>query len=213
MYVLCCFVACDVKDCGDDGCGGECDVCPPDHYCLSDFTCLCIPDCKGKECGDDGCGGSCGGCHDTWQCTVDSCGPDYACRYLHDTLPCNDGNPDTSDDMCTLPDVPCNGLQGEEVVLHAVQTFGAQARVVYSKSFDDCGNIENADGLLVNKSDFFCLAGECVEKIVPLDEMIDPIPAIPIYAGIELQMCNSNIPANCSAATVATETTTSCIGN
>lgn len=58
-----CIPACDNRrQCGDDGCGGSCGTCPPNHLCLADGRCKCVADCTGRQCGDDGCGGSCGTC-------------------------------------------------------------------------------------------------------------------------------------------------------
>ena len=88
----CCHPECEGKDCGDDGCGGNCDECDPGNECI-DFGCCqsplvcdgvccldgqvcvgepgsricCTPFCQpgfagGAECGLDGCGGSCGEC-------------------------------------------------------------------------------------------------------------------------------------------------------
>jgi hypothetical protein len=54
----CCVPDCDGKNCGDDGCGGECGACAGE--CV-DGVC-CVPNCFLKECGDDGCGGVCGLC-------------------------------------------------------------------------------------------------------------------------------------------------------
>ena len=56
-----CDTDCEGKECGVDGCGGECGVCPVQHEC-QDNLCVCIPDCVGKQCGPDGCGGDCGEC-------------------------------------------------------------------------------------------------------------------------------------------------------
>jgi len=77
---------CDGKECGFDGCYGEC---PPG--CDEGFICgedqLCYPfcdhdeNCKDKDCGPDGCGGSCGDCglgklcdDDNGVCIPDPCG-------------------------------------------------------------------------------------------------------------------------------------------
>ncbi len=70
-----CIPACQDKECGDDGCGGNCGLCPPDHQCGEDFTCFlhCEPKCTGKQCGDDGCGGSCGDCPFNMACNAGSC--------------------------------------------------------------------------------------------------------------------------------------------
>ncbi len=76
-----CQPACDGKECGPDGCGGQCGVCDGDAYCDAGLClpwcpngecdngedqCSCPQDCgspcAGKQCGDDGCGQSCGEC-------------------------------------------------------------------------------------------------------------------------------------------------------
>ena len=73
----CCQPACDGKDCGDDGCGGECGEC---GGLCQDGTC-CLPDCDGKVCGGDGCGGECGpDCTDGLDCTSDAC-IDGTCKF------------------------------------------------------------------------------------------------------------------------------------
>lgn len=69
----CVFTACNNKQCGPDGCGGTCGSCPPQHVCLADQTCLCIPDCVGRECGDDGCGNECGTCDEPLVCISGLC--------------------------------------------------------------------------------------------------------------------------------------------
>ncbi len=73
------FAQCVSKQCGDDGCGGQCGECPPGTFCSQTFTCTnsCVPTCSGKLCGPDGCGGLCG------QCGFDEeCGPDGQCIEL-----------------------------------------------------------------------------------------------------------------------------------
>ena len=64
----------DWKECGDDGCGGECGRCPNAAPFCNDGICeqVCEPDCSGKECGDDGCGDVCGTCPAVAPFCVDS---------------------------------------------------------------------------------------------------------------------------------------------
>jgi hypothetical protein len=71
---LCCVPDCKDKQCGEDGCGGNCGACggAPLAQCVAG-QCQCVPDCTGKLCGDDGCLGSCGGCDDDLFCTLDVC--------------------------------------------------------------------------------------------------------------------------------------------
>lgn len=86
-----CVPDCEGKNCGPDGCRGECGFCTSscsgsqaDHLCMEDGICAaeCCPDCTGKECGSDGCGGECGQCanectgvsHDPSLCINGTCG-------------------------------------------------------------------------------------------------------------------------------------------
>lgn len=59
-----CTPACNGRQCGDNGCGGECGTCEFGESCTASGQCeaICVPDCTGKQCGDDGCGGTCGSC-------------------------------------------------------------------------------------------------------------------------------------------------------
>ncbi len=60
------------KECGDDGCGGECGPCPnSEAVCLG--TQCCVPDCVDKLCGRNGCGGTCGACGDSEGCFDGAC--------------------------------------------------------------------------------------------------------------------------------------------
>lgn len=79
-----CTPKCDGKQCGSDGCGGNCGNCPADKkFCDGNQQCTaaCTPKCSGVACGDDSCGGTCGTCQSgstcawtqqcvpaTWQC-------------------------------------------------------------------------------------------------------------------------------------------------
>ena len=64
---------CAGKECGDDGCGGNCADCPANYYCIDHVCVLCTPDCLGKECGDNGCGATCGECPPGSECTENMC--------------------------------------------------------------------------------------------------------------------------------------------
>jgi len=70
-----CELACLVKQCGPDGCGGSCGTCPgPQDECI-EGQCVCQPACQGKQCGSDGCGGSCGECPAGTSCESGTCRP------------------------------------------------------------------------------------------------------------------------------------------
>ena len=81
----CCAPQCEGKQCGDDGCGGDCGSCAENSYCGDDDLCHCVPACFGLVCGDDGCGGSCGECGDGQLCDegtcicAPDCGPEQEC--------------------------------------------------------------------------------------------------------------------------------------
>ena len=65
-----CTAECVGKQCGDDGCGGDCGECPGGYVCDNFGTCLCEPQCEGIECGNDGCAGSCGTCGNGETCNA-----------------------------------------------------------------------------------------------------------------------------------------------
>lgn len=85
----CCTPQCSGKECGADGCGGQCPSrCSGSSVCFQDRC--CTPDCAYKFCGPDGCGGTCptigcpfgGTCNTTTgqcctpDCTGKECGED-----------------------------------------------------------------------------------------------------------------------------------------
>ncbi len=83
-----CQPTCDGKECGDDGCGGECGPCQGEQDACIENTCVCQPDCEGKGCGWDGCSALCIECTDgkmcmgatgTCECFFEPCG-DTCCK-------------------------------------------------------------------------------------------------------------------------------------
>ncbi len=70
-----CVPDCQGKECGDDGCDGQCGYCKKGEKCEQGKCVKCVPDCDGKECGDDGCGGSCGKCSGSDVCDQGHCRP------------------------------------------------------------------------------------------------------------------------------------------
>jgi hypothetical protein len=92
----CCNPNCDGKNCGDDGCGGQCGECVGDGLCIEGAC--CVSECQGKECGEDGCGGTCGECFGAQdECTagICQCIPDCAGK-------------DCGDDGCELTCGECS---------------------------------------------------------------------------------------------------------
>ncbi len=70
-----CIADCAGKECGDDGCGGDCGTCPAIAPICDAGVCQleCEPNCEGKECGTDGCVGSCGECVEGVFCNEGIC--------------------------------------------------------------------------------------------------------------------------------------------
>ncbi len=67
-----CQANCTNKECGDDGCSGNCGTCTGFNSCDANQKCTCIKNCSGKVCGTDGCGGTCGTCRVDELCTAES---------------------------------------------------------------------------------------------------------------------------------------------
>lgn len=92
----CIVTKCELRLCGDDGCGGTCGTCPePNFQCLSSFeppdvtryVCVCVPDCTDKNGGDDGCGGTCPVCtQEGEQCVDNIC----VCTPMCTDIECGD---------------------------------------------------------------------------------------------------------------------------
>ena len=74
-YCQWCTANCEGKECGSDGCEGNCGECPSGKICNAAGQCEdCQADCEGKECGPDGCNGNCGDCGQ-----YELCGPTGKC--------------------------------------------------------------------------------------------------------------------------------------
>jgi hypothetical protein len=112
--VLECQQQCEGRDCGPDGCGGNCGQCGGMQACW-DGVC-CSPDCDDFDCGPDGCGGSCGHCDDSAvcldglcceaDCDGKGCGPDGCggnCGSCGPSEFCNEG-------QCSAPDQDYDGV-------------------------------------------------------------------------------------------------------
>ena len=99
-----CVPDCTGKECGDDGCHGECGYCPKGKTCYKG-KCVEHCSCGDRECGTSPCGDPCGKCPAGQECTEDGkcctphcegkeCGPD-GCGGSCGTCPynqvCRDG--------------------------------------------------------------------------------------------------------------------------
>ncbi|MBM4356402.1 MAG: hypothetical protein FJ109_21845, partial [Deltaproteobacteria bacterium] len=116
-----CKPECDGKECGPDGCGGECGTCEGEGAVCSDQGTCCVPSCDGKECGPDGCGGECGACEGEGavcledgtccnpNCDGKGCGPD-GCGGECGT--CQGGDCDLETGICIPPPLAdCTGKE------------------------------------------------------------------------------------------------------
>ena len=92
-----CVPSCVNKECGDDGCGGECGQCTGvGESCVNGKCEVCKPACDGKECGDDGCDGSCGSCDAGKTCNAEGmCVEEGVCDPV-----ANCAGKDCGDDGC-----------------------------------------------------------------------------------------------------------------
>lgn len=68
-----CAPQCVGKECGPNGCGGQCGSCGEGETCSVGGLCECTPVCEGLVCGDDGCGGVCGECPAHHECQAGTC--------------------------------------------------------------------------------------------------------------------------------------------
>ncbi|MFH1529378.1 MAG: hypothetical protein ABIK09_01445 [Pseudomonadota bacterium] len=77
-----CQTNCNNKDCGPDGCGSSCGVCPAGASCNPGGICVntCEPECPDwVECGSNGCGGLCGVCDNDEACVDGECITSLTC--------------------------------------------------------------------------------------------------------------------------------------
>jgi hypothetical protein len=108
---LICQPQCDGKECGPDGCGGQCGNCPEvAPACDSEGMCQfeCTPDCGDKECGSDGCSGDCGEC-EAGECVDGLCSelcPAADCDLVGERQ-CAD---ESSYQVCASLEPPCEGI-------------------------------------------------------------------------------------------------------
>ena len=171
----CCWPDCDGKECGDDGCGGQCGTCPEGIGCTAEGLCQgpCQPDCLGKQCGWDGCSGVCGQCPANQPCNngtcLSDCQPDCSGRECGSDgcgALCSDGCPD--DGPCEQgicigvgppcePENPCQAppqsvcLPGGKALLFfevpgLCQNDDWQANCLYPSVFKECPGGECSDG-------------------------------------------------------------------
>ena len=117
-----CIPNCVEKQCGPDGCGGQCGTCQRvQELCLLG-KCECIPNCEGKNWGEDGCGACCG--------NLEVCdGEDNDCDGLidddlgnttcgkgvcnHTVDKCIDGQPQVCDPLEGAGAETCDGLDND----------------------------------------------------------------------------------------------------
>lgn len=76
-----CTPSCVGRECGPNGCGGECGKCvAAAPVCTANWKCVpaCAKQCDGRICGPDGCGTTCGTCPNKSVCSLDqkACAPE-----------------------------------------------------------------------------------------------------------------------------------------
>ena len=103
-----CTPACQDHECGEDGCGGQCGSCQPGFLCVVEAGgTSCQPDCPtlcaGLECGTPAEAETCvcGSCTSADVCQEAVC-QQGKCELTDNSAACDDGNPCTGPDVCTL---------------------------------------------------------------------------------------------------------------
>jgi len=154
-----CEPRCAERNCGPDGCGGECGRgCNPPAFCNEDGQGEgpCEPDCFERECGHDGCGGQCPpGCPAGWTCDVwgfcfEECVPDCRGRSCGPDGCDGECQPGCSDTAFCDPDGQCvNGCLAN-----------CEDRECGP---DGCGGVcgECRIGHFCNAEDGYCFASSC----------------------------------------------------
>ena len=113
-----CVFDCAEKECGTDGCGGQCGQCPSEEegsaqsQCNEETGLCCTPDCEGKQCGPDGCGGECPEtCEGVCDPLTGLCGENGPCTPQCDDKACGpDGCGGTCPDTCDGECDPATGI-------------------------------------------------------------------------------------------------------
>jgi hypothetical protein len=121
-----CTTNCSGRECGPDGCGGQCGGCGPSEKCEENGKCTSAGGCETRACGTDPAGIDCGSCPGGALC-----GPFNVC------LPCT---PECDSRECG-PD-GCNGTCGECVVGAGCQDGKCRLECLPSCAEKECG----ADG-------------------------------------------------------------------
>ena len=178
-----CTPDCEGKECGDDGCDGDCGSCPEAAPTCKEGKCVvdCEPDCAQKECGDDGCGGDCGECDDGLGCTEDKCQEgqcsvelqQFFCLVEGICVPsgtkapanlCTECLPNTATDGWTAAEdgTPCGGTK---ICFQGACCDGAANCGDRECGADGCGGTcgECPDGLPICDED----SGVCISDCVP----------------------------------------------
>lgn len=160
-----CVPQCDMRQCGDDGCGGQCGQCIDDLNCYNGL-CMCIPQCDGRTCGDNGCGGQCGTCGSDEVCNAGghcetvcvpkcdgrTCGDDGCggqCGACAEGRKCDDGT-------CVIDPLTCKP-----------KCDGRQC------GDDDCGGSCGSCGDLRCSDEFICAPWVLTGKLLYEQEQVD----------------------------------------
>ena len=180
-----CEPDCAGKECGPDGCDGNCGECPEEKpICNADFNCIvdCTPDCADKECGDDDCDGSCGECEEGSICQEGTCG-EPPCEPACADLECGDDGCDGSCGECANDKPYCT----EGLCTDVCPTDCTGLDCGDDGCGGSCGECEDA---------LVCAVGACVEEGTPTVTITDPtnnaqtnllVPKTPVAISLAIQ--------------------------
>ncbi|MFT7625407.1 MAG: hypothetical protein ACI9WU_004598, partial [Myxococcota bacterium] len=178
-----CSPSCAEKDCGDDGCGGDCGSCTVSENCSASGECVaddCVSDCAGLQCGSDGCGGTCGTCDSGSACLEAVC-DEGICGTVAIEAPCEDGLECTIGDAC-IGGI-CQGLAASDV--YEPNDSWAGYHLLNQTDCDSVGSAIQATAFPADDVDWYWYSVADEGTLCDVQPLITVTPP----AGTSLQLC------------------------
>jgi cysteine-rich repeat protein len=151
----------DSNPCTDDSCDSKigCIHTPNSDSCDDANACT-----DGDKCNSGQCvGGPPPACDDSNPCTSDSCSPDSGCVYVHNEVPCDDG------EVCTINDKCSNGLcVGGETLACNDDNICTDDACIPGQGCQFVTNLVDCDDDDACTTVDVCAAGQCVGSTPPV---------------------------------------------